>query len=157
MPSESTRNGMSSIVDFDDRVRRCPAVARFVGVEYTHQRLCGLAHGAKRRCASASGSQLLAAIFGQILFADAVVVLADEFLAGSGSRALAQRGASRRDALDQFLAGSGNGDRSWSERGTRAKRARIITEFGSAASAKRAWPARSGVRAGGPAPGGRWG
>ena len=51
-----------------------------------------------------------AAILGQILFRDAVVVLADEVVGRQRIGTLAQAARARRDAFDQFLAGSGDGD-----------------------------------------------
>jgi hypothetical protein len=95
---------------FEDRVPGSPAVAGFLGVVDAHQRLGWLTHRRKTQVRQRCGRQLVAAVLGQILFCDAVVVLADEFVCRQRIGALAQAARARCDALDQFLAGSGNGD-----------------------------------------------
>ncbi len=95
---------------FEDRVPRSPTVACFLGVVDAHQRLGRLAYRAEAQVRQCGGGQLFAAIFGQILLGDAVVVLADEVVCRQRIGALAQALRARGDALDQLLAGSRNGD-----------------------------------------------
>ena len=94
---------------FHDGVRGAPAIACFVGIEDTHQRTIRLAHHATAQMRERERGQRVTAIFGQVFFAHAAVVLADELLNIQRIATRSLRAGGKRDALDQLLTGSGNG------------------------------------------------
>ncbi len=95
---------------FENGVPRRPAIAGFLGVVDADEGLRRFAHGCKAQMSQRGRRKHFAAIFGQILFRDTVVVLADEIVGRQRIGTLAQAARARCDAFDQFLAGSGDGD-----------------------------------------------
>ena len=96
--------------DFDDRVRRPPAVARLVRVVDAHERAARLAHCGEAQVRKGCSGKIFGAVLGQIFLGDAAVVLTNEVFGLERIAATSGLPRGRGDAFDQLLTCGGNGD-----------------------------------------------
>ena len=96
--------------DFDDRVRRAPAVAGLLGVVHAHERAARLAHCGEAQVSKRSSGKIFARVFRQIFLGDAAVILTNEVFCLQRIAATSGLPRGRGDAFDQLLTRGGNGD-----------------------------------------------